>query len=66
MGAIRSGHLEAIEVGARGVNVAVGITRYAADDAGIHSFDTIHRVTEDDWRWGDSGGFEQRFPPVEV
>ena len=44
-----------------GVNVAVGITRYAADDAGIHSFDTIHLVTEDDWRWGDSGGFEQRF-----
>lgn len=48
--------MEAIQVGARGVNVAVRITRYAADDARIHTFDTIYLVTEQDGRWGIRAG----------
>ena len=48
--------MEAIQVGARGVNVAVRITRYGAGDAKIHSFDTIYLVTERDGRWGIRAG----------
>ncbi len=48
--------MEAIQVGARGVNVAVRITRYAAGDARIHSFDTIYLVTESDGQWGIRAG----------
>lgn len=48
--------MEAIQVGARGVNVAVRITRYAAGAARIHSFDTIYLVTEEDGRWGIRAG----------
>ncbi len=43
--------MEAIQVGARGVNVAVRITRYGAGGAPIHSFDTIYLVTELDGQW---------------
>lgn len=48
--------MEAIQVGAGGVNVGVRITRYAAGDAAIHSFDTIYLVTEQDGRWGIRAG----------
>lgn len=48
--------MEAIQVGARGVNVAVGITRYGAGDAKIHSFDTVYLVTEADGQWGIRAG----------
>ncbi|MCY3963903.1 MAG: hypothetical protein OXG83_02595 [Acidobacteria bacterium] len=48
--------MEAIQVGARGVNVAVRITRYGAGDARIHSFDTVYLVTEKDGHWGIRAG----------
>ncbi len=48
--------MEAIQVGARGVNVAVRITRYGAGGARIHTFDTIYQVTEQDGRWGIRAG----------
>lgn len=48
--------MEAIQVGARGVNVAVRITRYGAGGARIHSFDTIYLVTESDGKWGIRAG----------
>ena len=48
--------LEAVQVGARGVNVAVRITRYGEGDARIHTFDTIYLVTEEDGRWGIRAG----------
>ena len=48
--------MEAIQVGARGVNVAVRITRYGAGGTLIHSFDTIYLVTEKDGHWGIRAG----------
>ena len=48
--------MEAIQVGARGVNVAVRITRYGAGGARIHSFDTIYLVTELGGQWGIRAG----------
>ena len=48
--------MEAIQVGARGVNVAVRITRYGAGDARIHSFDMVYLVTEEDGRWAIRAG----------
>lgn len=48
--------MEAVQVGARGVNVAVRITRYGEGGARIHSFDTIYLVTELDGRWGIRAG----------
>ena len=48
--------IEAVQVGARGVNVAVRITRYGAGDARIHSFDTVYLVTEQDGRWAIRAG----------
>ena len=48
--------MEAIQVGARGVNVAVRITRYGAGGAKIHSFDTVYLVTEKDGSWGIRAG----------
>ena len=48
--------MEAVQIGARGVNVAVRITRYAVGGARIHSFDTIYLVTEQDGRWGIRAG----------
>ncbi len=51
-----AGSMEAIQVGARGVNVAVTITRYGAGGARIHSFDTIYLVTESDGQWGIRAG----------
>ena len=48
--------MEAVQVGARGVNVAVRITRYAAGGVKIHSFDTVYLVTEEDGRWGIRAG----------
>ena len=48
--------MEAVQVGARGVNVAVRITRYGAGGARIHTFDTIYLVTEQDGRWGIRAG----------
>ncbi len=48
--------MEAIQVGARGVNVAVRITRYGAGGARIHSFDTIYLVTEKNGKWAIRAG----------
>jgi hypothetical protein len=48
--------MEAIQVGARGVNVAVRITRYGEGDATIHTFDTIYLVTEEDGKWAIRAG----------
>jgi len=48
--------MEAIQVGARGVNVAVRISRYGPGGARIHSFDTIYLVTESDGRWAIRAG----------
>ena len=48
--------MEAIQVGARGVNVAVRITRYGAGGTLLHSFDTIYLVTEKDGHWGIRAG----------
>ncbi|MXW03101.1 MAG: hypothetical protein F4X59_01345 [Holophagales bacterium] len=48
--------MEPVQVGARGVNVAVRITRYAASDVKIHSFDTVYLVTELDGQWGIKAG----------
>lgn len=48
--------MEAIQIGARGVNVAVRITRFGAGGAKIHSFDTVYLVTESDGRWGIRAG----------
>ena len=48
--------MEAIQVGARGVNVAVRITRYGVGGTRIHSFDTIYLVTEMDGQWGIRAG----------
>ncbi len=48
--------MEAIQVGARGVNVAVRITRYGEGDARIHTFDTIYLVTEEDGKWAIRAG----------
>ena len=48
--------MEAVQVGARGVNVAVRITRYAAGGVKIHSFDTVYLVTEEDGGWGIRAG----------
>ena len=48
--------MEAIQVGARGVNVATRITRYGAGGAKIHSFDTVYLVTEADGQWGIRAG----------
>ena len=48
--------MAAVQVGARGVNVAVGITRYGAGGAKIHSFDTVYLVTEENGHWGIRAG----------
>lgn len=48
--------MEAVQIGARGVNVAVGITRYGAGGVRIHSFDTVYLVTERNGRWGIRAG----------
>ncbi|MCY3968877.1 MAG: hypothetical protein OXG74_03010 [Acidobacteria bacterium] len=48
--------MEAIQVGARGVNVAVRITRYGSGGTMIHSFDTVYLVTEKDGHWGIRAG----------
>ena len=48
--------MEAVQVGARGVNVAVRITRYGAGDTVIHSFDTVYLVTEEDGHWAIRAG----------
>lgn len=48
--------MEAVQVGARGVNVAVRITRYGEGDARIHTFDTIYLVTEEDGKWAIRAG----------
>ena len=48
--------MEAVQVGARGVNVAVRITRYGEGDASIHTFDTIYLVTEEDGKWAIRAG----------
>ena len=48
--------MEAVQVGARGVNVAVGITRYGTGGVKIHSFDTVYLVTEEDGGWGIRAG----------
>ena len=48
--------MEAVQVGAGGVNVAVRITRYGEGGAGIHTFDTIYLVTEEDGKWAIRAG----------
>ena len=48
--------VEAIQVGARGVNLAISGTRYDADGKKIHSFDGIYLITEKDGRWGIRAG----------
>ncbi len=48
--------MEAIQVAARGVNVAVRITRYGSGGTVIQSFDTIYLVTEKDGHWGIRAG----------
>jgi len=48
--------MEAVQVGARGVNVAVRITRYGEGDTTIHTFDTIYLVTEEDGKWAIRAG----------
>ena len=48
--------MEAVQVGARGVNVAVRITRYGEGDARIHTFDTIYLVTEESGKWAIRAG----------
>ena len=48
--------MEPVQVGARGVNVAVRITRYGEGDARIHTFDTIYLVTEEDGKWAIRAG----------
>ncbi len=48
--------MEAVQVGARGVNVAVRITRYGEGGARIHTFDTIYLVTEEDGKWAIRAG----------
>ncbi len=48
--------VEAIQVGARGVNLAIRGTRYRPDGKKIHSFDGIYLITEKDGRWGITAG----------
>ena len=48
--------MEAVQIGARGVNVGVRITRYGAGDARIHTFDTVYLVTEEDGKWAIRAG----------
>lgn len=48
--------MEAVQIGARGVNVAVEITRYGAGGVRIHSFDTVYLVTEENGHWGIRAG----------
>ncbi len=55
--------MEAVQVGARGVNVAVRITRYGEGDARIHTFDTIYLVTEEDGKWAIRAGASIAPPP---
>lgn len=48
--------VEAIQVGARGVNLAITGTRYGPGGTRIHSFDAIYLITEQDGRWGIRAG----------
>ena len=48
--------MEAVQVGARGVNVAVRFTRYGEGEARIHTFDTIYLVTEENGKWAIRAG----------
>ncbi len=48
--------VEAIQVGARGVNLAITGTRYGPGGTKIHSFDAIYLITEQDGRWGIRAG----------
>ena len=48
--------VEAIQVGARDVNLAISGTRYRADGSRIHSFDGLYLITEVDGRWGIRAG----------
>ena len=44
--------VEAVQVSATGVNVALTATRYGADGDPIHSFETLYLVTLQDGHWG--------------
>ena len=44
--------IEAIQVGARAVNLAIRGTRYGPGGTRIHSFDAVYQITEEDGRWG--------------
>ena len=48
--------VEAIQVGARGVNLAISGTRYGRGGSRIHSFDGLYLITEQDGRWGIRAG----------
>ncbi len=48
--------VEAIQVGARGVNLAISGTRYGPGGTRIHSFDGLYLITEQDGRWGIRAG----------
>ena len=48
--------VEAIQVGPRGVNLAITGTRYGPGGTRIHSFEGIYLITEKDGRWGIRAG----------
>ncbi len=48
--------VEAVQVGARGVNLAISGTRYGPGGSEIHSFDGLYLITEQDGRWGIRAG----------
>ena len=48
--------VEAVQVGARGVNLAITGTRYGPGGTRIHSFEGIYLITEKDGRWGIRAG----------
>ncbi len=48
--------VEAVQVGARGVNLAISGTRYGPGGSKIHSFDGLYLITEQDGRWGIRAG----------
>ena len=48
--------VEAVQVGVRGVNLAISGTRYGPGGSKIHSFDGLYLITEQDGRWGIRAG----------
>ncbi len=50
------GTVEAIQVGARGVNLAITGSRYGPGGTRIHSIDAVYLITEVEGRWGIRAG----------